>query len=165
MLAPDRLRAARVRGFTLIELLLVIALLAVVVGMVTLSLRDGQSSQLDDEAARLTALLEGARARSRAMGVAVRWQPGTPDNPGFRFIGLPPTVVLPNQWLHAGTQAQVLDAPALVLGPEPVIGPQRLRLRLGERELLLATDGLEPFVPVAAPPDTRSETTAPGAGS
>jgi len=43
--------AAR-RGFTLIELMVVMALVAVAVGLVTLSLRDPASAQLDREAVR-----------------------------------------------------------------------------------------------------------------
>jgi general secretion pathway protein H len=39
-------------------------------------------------------------------------------------------------------------AGAVVLGPEPVIGAQRLRLSLGSQSLTLATDGLSPFAPV-----------------
>jgi general secretion pathway protein H len=42
----------------------------------------------------------------------------------------------------------VIGARALILGPEPLIGPQRIVLRLGERNLTLATDGIGPFVPV-----------------
>ncbi|NBX96765.1 MAG: type II secretion system protein GspH, partial [Betaproteobacteria bacterium] len=38
-----------------------------------------------------------------------------------------------------------IGAPRLVLGPEPLIPAQRLRLRLGEQQLVLATDGLGAF--------------------
>jgi len=39
-------------------------------------------------------------------------------------------------------------------GPEPVIGAQRIVLRLGDQQLQLATDGLGPFavVDAEAPP-------------
>ena len=62
-------------GFTLIELLIVIAIVALSVGLVALSLRDGQAAQLDEEAVRLAALFEMARAESRASGAPVRWAP------------------------------------------------------------------------------------------
>jgi general secretion pathway protein H len=143
------------RGFTLLELMVVLAMLAVAVGMVALSLRDHDASQLEEEAARLSALLEGARARSRSMGLEVRWQ-AAQDRPGFNFIGLPPTITLPTQWLDERTRAEVVTTaptPAgqvaqLRLGPEPVIGAQRVVLRLGERQRVLATNGLGPFMQV-----------------
>jgi general secretion pathway protein H len=78
----------------------------------------------------------------------VRWQP-TRDRPGFAFLGLPAAVTMPTQWLDERTTAEVVGAPALQLGPEPVIGAQRVRLRIEDRQLLLATDGLGPFAPVA----------------
>lgn len=146
--APPLVRCGRAAGFTLLELLLVVALIAVAAGMVSLALRDGAAQTLDEEAARLTALLEGARARSRAMGHELRWEP-LPDG-GFRFTGLPDTIRLPARWLDERTRAEVVGARALVLGPEPLIDAQQVILRLGERQLVLATDGLKPFAPVDA---------------
>jgi general secretion pathway protein H len=35
--------------------------------------------------------------------------------------------------------------PGLILGPEPVIPAQRLRLQLGSQRVVLATDGLAAF--------------------
>ena len=52
---------------------------------------------------------------------------------------------MPSAWLDERTQAEVLGAPLLRLGPEPVIGAQRVRLRLADRQLVLAADGLAPF--------------------
>jgi general secretion pathway protein H len=145
-------RRAVGRGFTLIELLVVLALVAVAVGMATVMLRDGNESLLEEESQRLAALLEGARANARVSGQTITWAPVPTDpaasqpRPGFRFSGLPPRANLPSHWLAPGMQAEVLGAPVLRLGPEPIIGPQALRLKLGERELILATDGLGPFV-------------------
>ncbi|MFM8796018.1 MAG: type II secretion system protein GspH, partial [Betaproteobacteria bacterium] len=51
----------------------------------------------------------------------------------------------PTQWLHPGVQAEVIGAPRLVLGPEPLLPPQRVRLRLAGQELVLASDGLGGF--------------------
>ena len=141
-------------GFTLLELMLVITLLAVVVGMATLALRDGNANRLEEEAARLSALFEGARARSRAMGLEVRWLPrgeasGESSGAavgGFRFQGLPAEAAMPSQWLDERTAAQVIGAPFIRLGPEPVIGAQRVVLRIEDRQLVLATDGMGPFV-------------------
>jgi general secretion pathway protein H len=146
----------RPSGFTLIELMIVMALIAIAVGVATLALRDPAASQLDHEAARLAALLEGARAESRSSGVAVRFevisQPG--DN-HFRFVGLPSAEATPSRWLSDGVSAEIIGVRVLTLGPEPLIGPQRIVLRLGERNLTLATDGLGPFVPVDAVAATR----------
>lgn len=141
----NRAQPHRPRGFTLLELMIVVALLALVVGMVTVSLRDANASRLDEEATRLSALFEGARARSRTSGQEVRWQPVQAPGKGFEFTGLPPGAGMPGAWLDDRTRAEVLDAPLLRLGPEPVIGAQRLRLRLADRQLVLATDGLAPF--------------------
>ncbi|HSI57727.1 MAG TPA: prepilin-type N-terminal cleavage/methylation domain-containing protein [Ideonella sp.] len=143
----------RARGFTLLELMLVVALLAIVVGMTTLALRDANANRLEEEGARLAALFEGARARARAMGIAVHWLPSKEAGGGFQFTGLPPEAGLPAQWLDERTVAAVIGAPALRLGPEPVIGAQRVVLRIEDRQLVLATDGMGPFVVVDPPPE------------
>ena len=141
------------RGFTLIEVMLVVVLIAVVSALASLSLRDPATTRLEQEGARLVALLESARAEARASGLAVVWEPvpADPAKPGavdFRFVGLPSRVALPTRWLEPGVVAQIAGAPTLVLGPEPMIGAQRLELRLDKQRLALATDGLGPFVPV-----------------
>lgn len=137
----------RARGFTLIELILVVALIAIASSLVVLSLRDPDASQLEEEAARLAALLEGARAEARASGLAARWEPGSGQEgvPGFRFVGLPSSREFPANWLDDSVSAEVIGARAVVLGPEPLIGAQRIVLRRGERRLVLETDGLGPF--------------------
>lgn len=134
------------RGFTLIELLMVLALLAVAAGLATLALRDGSSNRLEQEGERLAALLEAARAEARASGLAVHWHP-MPGNSeaNFRFAGLPTGLNLPNRWLDANVHADVAGAASVPLGPEPVIGPQRIVLRLGNERLDVHTDGLAPF--------------------
>jgi general secretion pathway protein H len=140
--------ARRSAGFTMIELLLVVALIAIATGLATFALRDPSSTQLEHEAARLAALLESARAESRASGLAVRWEArnDSPEGKGFRFIGLSNlNTPLPSKWLNDGVSADILGARAVVLGPEPIIGAQRIVLRLNERSLTLATDGLGPF--------------------
>jgi general secretion pathway protein H len=135
-----------------LELMVVVALLAVAVGLATLSLRDPDSSKLDEESARLSALLEGARARSRAGGLDVRWVPRS-DRSGFDFLGLSAGMSFPDAWLDERTRAVVVGATALQLGPEPIIGAQKVLLRLGQAQLMLATDGMGPFAPVPVPTD------------
>ena len=136
-------RSRRAVGFTLVELLVVLLLIGLATGVVSLALRDPSATRLDQEAARLAALLEGGRAEARANGLAVRFELG--GEGGFRFIGLPPRSELPHGWLDEGTRASIVGARAVVLGPEPLIGAQRLVVREGNRALLLATDGPGPF--------------------
>lgn len=142
----------RARGFTLIELLVVVALIAIASATAVLAIRDPAATRLEREAARLSALLEAARAEARASGVTVRWvtTPSVEGRAGgFRFTGLPQRAALPTEWLTEGVSAEVLGAPAnaqgAVLGPEPVIGAQRILLRLESQRLTLVTDGLGPF--------------------
>jgi general secretion pathway protein H len=147
--APRLLRPPRLaRGFTLLELLVVLTIVAMVSGVVVLSMRDGLSTQLEREGERLGALLESARAEARASGAAVSWVPGaSPDEAAFRFVGL--GAGRPSRWLDDRVTAQVLGRRALVLGPDAILPAQRVVLRLADRRLDLATDGLGPFTAVA----------------
>ena len=136
-------RQARGRGFTLLELLVVIAIIAIASAGVSFSLRDAGQTQLEREAQRLAALLESARAQSRATGVAVRW---SPNADGFSFDGLPSNSSLPHQWLSSETHA-IVQQP-LLLGPEPLIGHHAVALTASSaqgRTLWVTTDGLRPF--------------------
>jgi len=138
-------------GFTLIELMIVVTLIAVASAVAALALRDPAATQLEREAARLSALLESARAEARASGLAVSWVPSADpaSADAFRFVGLPSTLALPTRWLSAGVSAEVRNAQGLargvVLGPEPLIGAQQIVLRLDSQQLSLATDGFGPF--------------------
>lgn len=133
----------------MVELLVVLVLIGLASGLAGLALRQGDESRLEREGARLVALLEAARAESRASGVPVRFELGgaEPGSGDFRFVGLRPGFSLPEAWLDPSTRARIDGAPVLRLGPEPLIGAQRVVLSLGERELVLATDGLMPFTP------------------
>ena len=143
------------RGFTLLELLVVLAIMALSAGVVSLALRDGAATRLEREGARLSALLEIARAEARVAGVAVRWVPAsTADATPFRFIGLPPSQALPTHWLDEHVTAQVVGNSTVVLGPEAILPAQRIVLRLDEQRLELATDGLGPFA-VAVLPEAK----------
>ena len=127
-----------------------VAIVAIASGVAALALRDGDTARLDEEGERLAALLESARAEARAAGLRARWEP-LQDGASFRFSGAPTREARPTRWLHEGTVAQIVGASAVVLGPEPLIGPQRIVLRRGERSVVLATDGLGPFALEATP--------------
>jgi general secretion pathway protein H len=145
---------ARHSGFTLIELLVVVVIIAIASSVATLALRDPSETRLEHEAARLAALLEGARAEARSSGLAAYWEPKAAQEgvEGFRFVGLPESAELPAGWLVEGVSAEVVGARAVLLGPEPLIGAQRIVIKLGDRQLVLATDGLGPFVVISNEP-------------
>ena len=137
-------------GFTLIELLVVVALVAIASATIALALRDPAQEQLEREAERLVALLETARAEARASGLEVRWRPGPSakaPQQQFEFLGLPQRVELPRRWLGEALSVEFDDGNAreLLLGPEPLLAKQGLRLRLGDQQLRIASDGLKPF--------------------
>jgi len=139
--------APRRAGFTLIELMVVVALIAIASAVASLALRDPASTRLEHEGARLVALLEAARSEARAAGLTASWEPRAAQEgaEGFHFVGMPTSSDLPTQWLVPGVTAEVLGARAVVLGPEPLIGAQRVVLHLESQSLTLATDGIGPF--------------------
>jgi len=145
-------------GFTLLELLLVLAIVAMASAGITLALRDSAQARLETDAVRLAALLESARAQSRASGIPVVWRITAS---GFALDGLHAanrstsagTAAPPTAWLDAQVRAST-PAP-LLLGPEPLIAPQSVRLWLQDqpqRSLQVATDGVRPFSVLAGTP-------------
>jgi len=139
----------RARGFSLLELLVVISIMALATAGVALAMRDSGQSRLEREGQRLAALLEAGRAQARASGTLVRWRA---QGTGFRFEGLPLGTTLPTQWLDPGTR--VADGAVLILGPEPLLAPQRTLLThvdTPELRLAIASDGLRPFAPEGRP--------------
>ncbi|MFY7905414.1 MAG: prepilin-type N-terminal cleavage/methylation domain-containing protein [Burkholderiaceae bacterium] len=147
--SPDHAKRAQ-RGFTLLELMVVVAVVAMATAGVSLALRDSSANALDREAARLSALLSAAHAQARTEGVPLQWRATAQ---GF-VLGH-----TTHMWLAPGTRAHIdtPDAPGnrggdtLVLGPEPMMAPQRLTLSLQGRQVTLATDGLRPFGLLATP--------------
>lgn len=155
-------------GFTLLELLITISIMALATAGVSFALRDSAATGLEREGQRLAAILESARAQSRASGVPVRWHPVVG---GFRLDGLPTSPAQPTStwaWLDSATQAQIetsastaaeISSPSfaltsaaqgafVVLGPEPLIAPQQVVLFSPPSPALrvrVITDGLRPF--------------------
>ena len=132
------------RGFTLIEILVVLAIVALGTGALVWALRDSASQQLDEEAQRLSALLEAGRAQSRTSGVALRWRS---SDTGFVIETLPSGLapVQTHAWLYPQTRASVST---LWLGPEPILPPQSLVLTQGDGSrgsVRVASDGLRAF--------------------
>ena len=106
--------------------------------------RDSASQQLDEEAQRLSALLEAGRAQSRTSGVALRWRS---SDTGFVIETLPRGLapVQTHAWLYPQTRASVST---LWLGPEPILPPQSLVLTQGDGSrgsVRVASDGLRAF--------------------
>lgn len=130
------------RGFTLIELMVVVALIAIATAGASLALRDSADNALEREAQRLAAVLESARAQARASDSRVVW---LPREGGFELHGLP-LATAPQAWLSEQTRVQ--GNPVLLLGPEPLIGPQSVGLFSISQPALqwwVSTDGLRPF--------------------
>jgi general secretion pathway protein H len=78
--------------------------------------------------------------------MTVLWVP-QPNGPqaDYQFVGLPPALQSTPKWLEPEVVAQVVGGKSIVLGPEPVIGPQQVVLTLGDRQITIGTDGLAPF--------------------
>ncbi|MDE1950524.1 MAG: type II secretion system protein [Burkholderiales bacterium] len=153
---PRSAPGSKARGFTLIELMVVMAIVAIAAGLVSLAIRDPAQTRLENEAARLATLLEAARADARAGGFEVRWVPGTDDRgDDFRFVGLPASADLPRHWLDPRVSAQIVGGTSLTLGPDAILPPQRLVLRLDDQRVVLASDGLSAFAPA---PDASAAT-------
>jgi general secretion pathway protein H len=142
-------------GFTLIELLVVVAVIAISAATISLALRDPAAAQLAREGERLAALFETARAESRATGLEVRWVPvQDAGDDQFRFDGLPRQLALPRRWMGEPLAVELGGGARFIrLGPEPLIGAQRLQLSLGSQRIELMTDGLSPFE--VGPPSAR----------
>ncbi|WP_310625892.1 type II secretion system protein [Limnohabitans sp.] len=165
----------RQRGLTLLELLVVMAIIGVCLLGVSLSLRDNQQTQLEREAQRLVAVLEAARAQSRTSGIPLVWE-AKPEGFVIRTprplsaVPVPVSAIIDTRapfaprhqaWLTVGTQATVLrntitassssQINLVVLGPEPILAPTRISLRLpatrsnAASTLHIGTDGLQPF--------------------
>ncbi len=153
--------------------MVVIAMIAITTAVVSLALPDPSTARLEKEAARLIALLESARAQARSNGLTVMWLPkSSGDQMDYQFLGLPPKETPSLQWMEREVRAEVVGASSIVLGPEPVVGPQSIVLRLGAQQIVVSTDGLSPFDVVRGgapeidlPPITPGQAATEGSGN
>jgi general secretion pathway protein H len=126
--------------------MVVVAIIAISTAVVSMALPDPSASRLEKEAARLIAFLESARAEARAGGLTVIWVPqANGPEADYQFMGLPPRAQPSQQWLEREVKAEVVGARSITLGPEPVVGPQSIVLRLEKQQIIIGTDGLSPF--------------------
>lgn len=157
-------------GFTLLEMLVVLVALALLGTLAVLSLRDDREQLLHTEADRLIAMLEAARAESRATGAPIVWFPIGPlelDRSNERgqaartnawqgfafevrasssFSG--PRVATATWAAKAGLSLGVRTQPSdlLVLGPDPIIPSQSVIIEHAGRFVEISTDGVSPFL-------------------
>ncbi|MGC4061180.1 MAG: prepilin-type N-terminal cleavage/methylation domain-containing protein [Aquabacterium sp.] len=145
-------------GFTLLELMVVVAMIAITTAVVAFAIPDPSTTRLEREAARLIALLESARTQARSGAMTVLWVPQSngPDA-DFQFLGLPPALMPPLKWLESDVKAEVVGARSIVLGPEPVIGPQSVILRVEDKQIIVGTDGLSAFDVITGAPSELDE--------
>ncbi len=157
-------RRFRLGGFTLLELMVVVAIIAITAAVATLALPSPASYRLEREGARLIALLESARAEARAGGMTVLWIPqGNTNDQDYQFMGLPAAAMPSLTWMEREVKAQVVGGRSVVLGPEPVIGAQRVVLSLDDQQMVIGTDGLSSFAREGAEP-SEDDAPAPSDG-
>jgi general secretion pathway protein H len=94
----------------------------------------------------LIAILESARNQARAGAMTVVWVPqSNGTDADYQFLGMPAALMPPLKWMEPEVRAEVVGAKSIVLGPEPVIGPQSVMLRIEGKQIIVGTDGLSPF--------------------
>lgn len=143
----------RESGFTLIELLVTLVLIAIVVGMVTLSGSPSPDRALRADADRLAQLLSLAREEAQVRGAPIRFES---DDSGFRFM-----VFRDRQWrpitddgdLRArawGTETRIsVERPdgrrSLEFGRDLVEAPYRVVLQRPGVSVAIVANGLGTF--------------------
>lgn len=130
------------RGLTLLEMMVVAAMAALATAMATLALPRSEQRQLELELQRLAAWLEHGRAQSRASGQVVSLEVA---GQGFRLVSAGNRQTGTPQWQPWKADGLDVVPQRVLLGPEPIIEPQRLIIGLQGLKASLATDGVRPF--------------------
>ena len=132
------------RGYTLIELLVAVAIIAIVAGMVALSLPGGEERRVREEAARLGALFRIVQDHARVAGRVLVWQA---DLEGYAFRALDADAAAswqdetlrPRSWPFA---VQRLEAQPIFFTREPMLSPASVLIATASSEVLISLDAL-----------------------
>jgi general secretion pathway protein H len=143
-------------GFTLLEMMVTLVVAGIMLSITVVQLMPDEQAQLRDEAQRLAYLLEQAGASARAGGLALAWSGNGRE---FRFWKknkqgewrrveqdtlLHPRS-LPDEVRVAALEIagrQALPGEMLLLSPETAAPMFRVRLVSGERQMMIAGNGL-----------------------
>ncbi|MBT0569155.1 hypothetical protein KIK84_02345 [Curvibacter sp. CHRR-16] len=135
-------------GFSLLEMLLVVSIVGFASTLVVLALRDAGQNRLSQLGLQVAASIEKARAQSRAQNTPLWWRT---TSTGYAISATAKPANRWNQdkdavpWPDPDLQS---DSEPVLLGPEPVLQPTRIRLWLRSdpaHSVELSTDGLLPF--------------------
>lgn len=130
------------QGFSLLELLVVMAIIGIVAGTVSVAVRADPKQDQRREAERLARLFELAHDQARLLSRAVVWQATTA---GYRFEmrdedewkSIDDEALRARAWQLAVTE---VEPARIVLGVEPLLTPQDIRIRLADGMLALHLD-------------------------
>lgn len=156
-IAPPR----RAAGFTLVEILIVMTIIGITLGMVSLNAIPSPRQELENEAKRLTLLLQLARDEAIVRNRQVAFE-ATPER--YRFLvrteeGWVPVIkddLLRERQFRNAPIRLLLDPPPpgfnesmrIVFGREPVDKPFVLTLASGEHSVAIRADGVGHFTVV-----------------
>ncbi len=148
--------AEKQRGFTLLELLVALVVMSIMLSIAAVQLMPDEQVQLREEAERLAFLMEQAGATARAGGQALAWSGNGKE---FRFWkktrqgewqrveqdallrprSLPDAVRIAALEI-GGSSAQ--PGAMVLLSPETAAPMFRIRLASGERQVMIAGNGI-----------------------
>ncbi len=144
------------RGFTLLEMLVALVVMSIMLGIATVKLMPDEQAQLHEEAQRLAALLDQAGASARAAGLPLAWS-GTGKE--FRFWKkskqgewqrVEKDILLRSRSLPGEVRIGALEiggrsmppGTMVLLSPETATPTFRIRLSSGERQMMVAGNGI-----------------------